>query len=169
MNEFYKDQYSKFYNREVNNDPQISGISSKSLTNMPKTEMDGLLTQFIEQMFGEDIFSTDCFDETQKKQLINSMMVFVFAHRHNKDDKFLKETEKEADLGKCLHLDFSVVRGVMYHYSKKAQERFFTYPLESFFMAKFATSADGKLFIESKPDSQEKTQRLFKDIEELKE
>lgn len=93
MNEFYKDQYSKFYNREVNNDPQISGISSKSLTNMPKTEMDELLTQFIETMFGKDIFSTDCLDETQKNQFVNSMMVSVFAHRHKKDDRFLKETE----------------------------------------------------------------------------
>ena len=93
MNEFYKDQYSKFYNIEVNHDPQISGISSKSLTHMPKTEMDGLLKQFIETMFGQDLFSTDCLDETQKHQLINSMMVFVFAHRHNKDYRFLKETE----------------------------------------------------------------------------
>lgn len=66
MNEFYKDQYSKFFNKEVNNDPQISGISSKSLTNMPKTEMDALLHQFIETMFGEDIFTTDCLDESQK-------------------------------------------------------------------------------------------------------
>lgn len=56
----------------------------------------------------------------------------------------------------------------MYHYSKKAQERFFTYPIESFFMAMFANSEDGKEFIRSKPDSPEKTQRLFKDIEELK-
>lgn len=69
------------------------------------------------------------------------MMVFVFAHRHNKDDRFLKETESE--LNEDLHLDFTIVRGVMYHYSKKAQERFFTFPIESFFMAMFAALPDG--------------------------
>jgi hypothetical protein len=72
------------------------------------------------------------------------MMVFVFAHRHNKEDKFLKETELELEKYNDLHLDFSVVRDVMYHYSKKAQERFFTFPFEAFFMAMFATSESGK-------------------------
>ena len=95
-------------------------------------------------------------------------MVFVFAHRHNKDDRFLKETEDDLAKDEDLHLDFSIVRDVMYHYSKKAQERFFTFPHESFFMAMFATSQSGKDFIKQKPDSPEKTTRLFKDINELK-
>ena len=169
MNEYYKDQYSKFYNREVNSDPQISGISSKSLTNMSKTEMDSHLHQFIENMFGKDIFLTNCLNEIQKKQLINSMMVFVFAHRHNKDDRFLKESEQELkEFDDEVHLDFTIVRDVMYHYSKKAQERFFTYPFESFFMAMFAASQSGKDFIHQKPDTSEKTQRLLKDINDLK-
>lgn len=136
---------------------------------MSKAEMDSLLHQFLESMFGKDLFTNSCLNETQKKQLINSMMVFVFAHRHNKDDRFLKETENELAVDEDLHLDFSIVRDVMYHYSKKAQERFFTYPHESFFMAMFAVSRSGRDFIDQKPDSPEKTQRLFKDISELKQ
>jgi hypothetical protein len=38
------------------------------------------------------------------------MTAFVYAHRHNKDDLFLKESQ----------IDFSVLRDCMYHYSKKA-------------------------------------------------
>ena len=39
------------------------------------------------------------------------MMAFVYAHRHNKDDKFIVETK---DAG---FIDFSIVRDVMYKYS----------------------------------------------------
>ena len=47
------------------------------------------------------------------------MMIFVFAHRHNKGDRFIVETQ-EAAHGKDTHFDFSVVRNVMYLYSKRA-------------------------------------------------
>ena len=40
-------------------------------------------------------------------------------------------------------MDFSIVRDVMYMYSKKAQARFFSYPIETYFFIKFATSEDG--------------------------
>ena len=42
--------------------------------------------------------------------LIKSMMAFVYAHRHNKEDLFLKES----------NIDFTILRDCMYHYSKKA-------------------------------------------------
>ena len=83
------------------------------------------------------------------------MMIFVFAHRHSKGDKFIVETQ-EAMKGKKnsdLHFDFSIVRNVMYLYSKKAQEHYMAYPIETFLLAKFASMKDGKKFIESKPDN----------------
>jgi len=60
------------------------------------------------------------------------MIAFVYAHRHNKDDKFIVEAQKKG------YIDFSIVRDVMYRYSKKAQDRFFDNAIESYFFAKFA-------------------------------
>ena len=51
----------------------------------------------------------------------------------------------------------------MYLYSKKAQEHYLKYPIESFLLAKFAGSIDGKEFIKSKPDNIEKTDRILHD------
>ena len=98
-------------------------------------------------------------------------MIFLFSHRHSKDDKFLVETKEamEKDSSKGLHFDFDIVRNVMYLYSKKAQEHFFTFPVESFFLAYFAASKDGLNFLKSKPDCSQKRQRLLHDTEELKQ
>ena len=60
----------------------------------------------------------------------------------------------------------------MYLYSKRAQEHYLTYPIESFFLAKFANSQDGKDFIRSKPDESEKnakTDRILHDTGILRE
>ena len=73
------------------------------------------------------------------------------------------------------HADFTIVRDVMYKYSKKAQERFFTYPIESFYFAHFALSKSGQKFIESKPTNpgssgySSKLERLLRDTAELKD
>ena len=83
------------------------------------------------------------------------MMVFVFAHRHSKGDKFIVETQEAMKSKKAadIHFDFSIVRNVMYLYSKKAQEHYLTYPVETFLLAKFASMKEGKQFIENKPDN----------------
>jgi hypothetical protein len=60
------------------------------------------------------------------------MIAFVYAHRHNKDDKFIVEAQTKG------YIDFSIVRDAMYRYSKKAQDRFFDNAIESYFFAKFA-------------------------------
>ena len=102
------------------------------------------------------------------------MMIFVFAHRHSKGDRFIVETQ-DAMQGKDStdhHFDFTVVRNVMYLYSKKAQEHYLTYPIESFFLAHFAASKDGQNFIKSKPDTSEKrakTVRILHNTSNLKE
>ena len=70
---------------------------------------------------------------------------------------------------KDLHFDFSIVRNVMYLYSKKAQEHFMTYPVECFFLAQFYNSAEGKRFIQTKPDSEEKAVRILSDTEILRD
>jgi hypothetical protein len=104
------------------------------------------------------------------------MMIFVFAHRHSKGDRFIVETQEGMEECKQQtsdhHFDFTVVRNVMYLYSKKAQEHYLTYPVEAFFLAHFAASKDGQNFIKSKPDTSEKrakTARILHDTEDLKE
>ena len=70
-----------------------------------------------------------------------------------------------------LAIDFSIVRDVMYKYSKKAQDRFFSYPIESFIFAAFALSDEGLNFMQKKPDNVddvEKQRRLKTDLAELK-
>jgi hypothetical protein len=61
------------------------------------------------------------------------LMVVVHSHRHNKDDDFISDTP----------IDFSLVRDTMYKYSKRAQERFFSYPIFAFLFAWFAHSQEG--------------------------
>jgi hypothetical protein len=62
------------------------------------------------------------------------MMAFTFAHRHEKEDLFIAQTKMEGSI------DFSVVRDVMYKYSKKSQDTFFSKHFETFFFLKFAKS-----------------------------
>jgi len=133
---------------------------------MDKQEMDAILKDFVAYLFGPEIFTTKCLNADQKQQLIQSMMIFVFAHRHSKGDKFIVETQDFMDSKpkSDLHFDFSIVRNVMYLYSKKAQEHYLTFPVESFMLAKFAASKDGQNFIKSKPDNSEKrakTERIL--------
>lgn len=94
-------------------------------------------------------------------------MAFVYAHRHNKDDVFILESRKDK------YIDFSIVRDVMYSYSKKAQDKFFSHAIESYFLAKFAISPEGQSFIHGKEasiqkEANEKIKKLLKDTDELK-
>ena len=59
----------------------------------------------------------------------------------------------------------------MYKYSKKAQDRYFSFPIEAFLFAAFSLSDEGLMFLKSKPDNQgddDKLQRLQDDLAELK-
>jgi len=94
------------------------------------------------------------------------MMAFVYAHRHNKDDKFILETKQAG------FIDFSIVRDVMYKYSKKAQDRFFEQPIEAYFFAKFAQL--GREFIQNKEktmtkDCDFKLSKLMKNTDSLQQ
>lgn len=68
------------------------------------------------------------------------LTVVVHSHRHNKNDEFIAETK----------MDFSIVRDTMYKYSKKSQEKFFSYPIFAFLFVWFAQSQEGHKFIYSK-------------------
>ena len=99
--------------------------------------------------------------------LINSMLMIVFSHRYCKGDVFIKEAINSDE----EYMDFSIMRDVMYKYSKKAQDRFFSHPIEAFFFIAFSLSDDGLKFLESKPNIAEdplKMQRLKHDLDELK-
>jgi hypothetical protein len=132
------------------------------LTATSKVEMDELIEKFIINTFGTDIMKVH--NETDAKLMINSMIMIVFSHRYNKGDRFIKESEEN-----CI--DFSKVRDVMYKYSKKAQDRYFSYPIEAFFFAAFSLSDEGINFLKSKPDNQGdeiKLLRLKADLSDLK-
>ena len=117
MNEYYKDRYAKFERTD-----KKSSNHAKILSSMSKDEMDKTLRQFITHLFGPELLASKAISADQKQQLVQSMMIFVFAHRHSKGDKFIVETQKalEAKKSSDLHFDFSIVRNVMYMYSKKA-------------------------------------------------
>ena len=46
--------------------------------------------------------------------MIHAMMAFCFSHRYEKDDLYITETKQDGII------DFSIVRNVMYKYSKKS-------------------------------------------------
>lgn len=90
-------------------------------------------------------------------------MVLVHSHRHNKDDPFINNLEKK--------VDFSLVRDTMYKYSKKAQERFFSYPIFAFMFAYFAQNEKGLDFLQKKlleAKGIDYFNKMKKEIEELK-
>lgn len=99
--------------------------------------------------------------------MVNSMLMIVFSHRYTKGDKFLLEAQADPE----NKIDFSIVRDVMYKYSKKAQDRFFSFPIEAFFFATFALSDEGIQFMQSKPDNRSdlsKMLHLESDMSKLK-
>lgn len=108
-------------------------------------EMNKYLKAFMCQIFGEDLMLSEQLTPTQKKQFVLSMLTVVFAHRHNKKDLYIVETaeanQKDEEMSdKANYFDFSIMRNVMYQYSKKAQLMFFEHEIECFFMAFFACS-----------------------------
>lgn len=127
MTEFYKEKFSQFYNAQMlilkKEDPEVWKVKQKQggITATTKLEMDLLLEKFIVHTFGTDILAVK--SELEKKQLVNHVMLVVFSHRYCKGDVFINEALAVGDI------DFTIVRDVMYKYSKKAQDRFFQFPI----------------------------------------
>ena len=143
------------------------------LTATSKSDMNVMMRDFIDYILGKEVLK-ECggLNEAQRQQVIHSMMMICFSHRYNKGDKFIQEAEVEAkETGEGHSIDFSIIRDVMYKYSKKAQDRYFQYPIEAFLFAAFALSDEGLNFLQNKPDNQadpEKLRRLKSDLAELK-
>jgi len=103
--------------------------------------------------------------------MINSMILFAFAHRSTKKDTFLLELQEEVKKKKhsdtIFHCDFTVVREVMYKYSKMSQERFLSHPIECYYFIKFAQSKKGREFIESRQAARVNNAKVVEITEEL--
>ena len=95
---------------------------------MSKDQMYLIVESFIEHIFGKGFLTNDnILSEIQRKKIIIRMMMILFSHRHTKKDIFIVEALEEAAQSgfSQLTIDFSIVRDVMYKYSKKAEERYF--------------------------------------------
>lgn len=180
--EFFKDKFNKFYTdrltalKQKNFQQWQQNLKSGGLTATPMKEMNVMMRDFINLTFGPEILRSDSeLTDLERQQIVHSMMQIVFSHRYNKGDKFISEAlevnESRDEMQKRLDIDFTIVRDVMYKYSKKAQDRFFSYPIESFIFAAFALSDEGLNFLQNKPDNKaddEKLRRLQSDLAELK-
>lgn len=126
--------------------------------------MDSIMLQFIRHIFGPDILkpsSSSDITPADQQLVINSMMIIVFSHRYSKGDKFIMEAEQGGQ-GDTPVIDFTIIRDVMYKYSKKAQDRYFSLPIEAFIFAAFSLSDEGLKFLRSKPDNQGDTEKLLR-------
>jgi hypothetical protein len=74
--------------------------------------MSEALHEYLKTTFGSEL--DGILSDDQRLRMIQSMMAFTFAHRHEKDDLFITETKKDGII------NFSLVRDVMYKYSKKS-------------------------------------------------
>ena len=86
-----------------------------------------MVTEFLKWTFGLDMGTIH-----DKSLQLHSIMI-LFSHRYTKNDLFLLEEP----------IEFDIIRDVMYKYSKKAQDKYFAYPVESFMFAAFALSNEG--------------------------
>jgi len=72
-----------------------------------KSNMNDHIQEFAYKYFG-DVLSK--LPEHYQVEFITILVVLVNSHRHNKEDKFIRDTR----------VDFTIVRDTMYKYSKKA-------------------------------------------------
>ena len=173
MTEFFKEKFNKYFAEYLldlkKKDQKAWQQRQKqgALASITKEEMDALIERFLENTFGAQILSNPQLDKKSRQQMVNSMLMIVFSHRYIKGDKFLLEAQADSE----NKIDFTIVRDVMYKYSKKAQDRFFSFPIEAFFFATFALSDEGTQFMQSKPDNRSdlsKMMHLESDLSKLK-
>ena len=75
-------------------------------------------------------------------KLTSCLLSIVLSHHFQKKD--IKSMVKGTDV------DFMLVRDTMYKYSKKAEDKFFRNPCLAYFFVQFATSSQGKTYIQNK-------------------
>jgi len=84
------------------------------LTHISRADIETAVSGYIAKMFGDKLLNNNLITQDSKSKIIQSMVTFVYAHRHNKEDLFLVETKKDK------YIDFTILRDCMYHYSRKA-------------------------------------------------
>jgi len=172
MAEFYKEKFHSFYKEQMvqlkKRDFDMWQIKGKGggLGTYTKDEIYVLIDDFLVSLFGKKMLSSKLSKE-EHAQLSHSVMMVVFSHRFNKDDKFVLEIREGCESNP---IDYTIVRDVLYKYSKKASDRFIALPAKSFLFATFALSDEGLKFLHAKPDNNdpEKLKRLYHDLAELK-
>ena len=164
MTEFYKIKFQEFYSQKQKALKKNSlppswqrFVKNGGICDSSKEEIMFMVREFASMLFGPKIFS-GCPEE--QRAICHAMIGIIFSHRFNKGDKFISEPETQSSV------DFSIVRDVMYKYSKKAQDRFLAHPVQSFMLAVFALSDDGLLFLKNKSVKQE-TQQNFEKLRRL--
>jgi len=124
MAEFYKLLFNPF---------QKQWVEQKK-----RSAMNNLISAFASQYF-QPLLNALSSKKQLQQEFLTTLLVVVHSHRHNKREDFLSDK-----------LDFSVVRDTMYKYSKKAQQRFFSFPYLAFLLAWFAQSPEGLHFVYQK-------------------
>jgi hypothetical protein len=99
---FYKDLFAKYTKKFMNLRTDLETKDDK---------MKQFLYEFIEENY--EIHYSEMDDE-HKQQFMLALKQVLFSHRHKKDDIFVQR------------IDFKPVRDVMYSYSYKAREQFFS-------------------------------------------
>jgi len=106
----------------------------------------------------------DSLKDSQRTDFTAMLSLVVLSHRHNKEETITKKKDKN-------ELDFSLVRDTMYKYSKKVQERFFKNSSLAFLFIAFATSPEGRDFINMKfnDKGQDYLVRMYAEMAELRD
>ena len=83
--------------------------------------------------------------------MVNALTLYIFCHRHNKGDTFLREL-KQRVAASGNYISFEAIRPVLYNYSKKAQRKLMANRLLAFLMYNFVSSAEALEFIQALPE-----------------
>lgn len=85
MKDFFKHMFDKTQGRSL----------PKNLQLTKKEEIDACISEFLTKTLNCDLMTSELIGPVGKQQLINSMLMYVFAHRHTKLDQFLVETQNQ--------------------------------------------------------------------------
>ena len=58
--------------------------------------MDSIVSEFIDETFGNEILKRgDILSDSERMQIVNSLILIVFSHRCSKNDRFILEGEDD--------------------------------------------------------------------------
>ena len=110
MDEYYKETFHESLKAFMQERDHLQALRSTS--QIDKANMVEALEAYLSEMFTPQLMAA--LSEDQRVQMSHAMMAFCFCHRHEKEDLYITQTKKDGII------DFSIVRDVMYRYSKKS-------------------------------------------------